>query len=140
MIHSILFLCTGNSCRSQIAEGLARASLPPSVDVYSAGSRPLGRVSPEALAVLQEVGIDGAALWSKGLSDVPAEIDLVVTVCDHAAESCPTLRGTVETLHWSIPDPYGGPADSFRHVREMLRERIERELIPRLSNRSRAHL
>lgn len=125
---SILFLCTGNMCRSQIAEGLARTLFPENTKVYSAGSRPSGVVHPAAIAVMAEHGIDIAGQWSKGLGEVPAEIDLVITVCDSAAADCPNLRGRVQTLHWSIPDPISAGPEGHATTYTLLRERLEKLL------------
>lgn len=124
--HSIAFLCTGNSCRSQMAEGLARARLPDTVAVYSAGSHPSGVVNPLAVASMAELGIDIADQTSKGIAALPDTIDVVVTVCDHAAAHCPYLHGRLTTVHWPIPDPFhtaGSEADrqsAFREVRNLL--------------------
>lgn len=124
--HSIAFICTGNSCRSQMAEGLARALLPDTVAVYSAGSHPSGIVNPLAMASMAELGIDIASQSSKGLDALPDAIDVVVTVCDHAAAHCPSLQGQLATVHWPIPDPFhvaGSETDrqhAFREVRNLL--------------------
>jgi arsenate reductase len=126
----LLFVCTGNSCRSHIAEGLARAMGGGRVEVCSAGSHPAGYVHPVALAVMDEIGIDLRGHSSKGLADLPAGgFDYVITVCDHAAAHCPTLRGRRATLHWPTPDPTWEESeaerlDAGRRVREELRVRI----------------
>lgn len=124
--RSIAFICTGNSCRSQMAEGLARTRLPDTVAVYSAGSHPSGIVNPLAIASMAELGIDITGQSSKGLDALPDAIDVVVTVCDHAAAHCPYLQGQLATVHWPIPDPFhaaGGETDrqcAFREVRNLL--------------------
>lgn len=132
-MKGILFLCVANSARSQIAEGLARAKLPANVKVFSAGSRPT-RVRPEAIAVLQEVGIDISHHRSKAVSEVPTgEVDTVVTLC--AEEECPLFLGEARRLHWPIPDPASddptrSPEESlraFRAARDAINSKI-REL------------
>jgi len=122
----ILFLCVANSARSQIAEGLARALLPASVEVASAGSNP-GRLNPESVAVMAEIGIDISGHYSKGLDAVaPTTADLIITLC--ADEICPYVPGRVRRLHWPIPDPGTGAAEtirpSFRAARDDIRARI----------------
>ena len=100
-----LFLCTGNSCRSQLAEGWARALKADSIEGYSAGVAPHG-IDPRAIQVMAEAGVDIAGQRSKHvreLMDVP--FDYVVTVCDSAAESCPVFPGAVKRVHRSFGDP-----------------------------------
>jgi arsenate reductase len=123
-----LFLCVANSARSQMAEGIARAMLPPEVKVWSAGSRPTS-VRPEAIAVLAEIGIDISGHRSKAVTEIPAaEVDTVVTLCGE--EECPVFLGQATRLHWGLPDPaatVGGEAErlaAFRRVRDELRARI----------------
>lgn len=123
----ILFLCVANSARSQMAEGLARAILPASVVVQSAGSNP-GTLSPEAVAVMAEIGIDVSEHRSKGLETVEASgADIIVTLC--AEEICPFVPGAVKRLHWPITEPGAGdPAtlrDRFRTARDQIKGRIE---------------
>ncbi len=119
----ILFLCVANSARSQMAEGLARAILPASVGVASAGSKP-GSVHPLAVEALFEAGIDIAAQRSKPLEAVaPETADLIVTLC--AEEVCPYVPG-VRRLHWPIADPSAaGDIAAFRTARDQIRARIE---------------
>jgi len=126
--RGILFLCVANSARSQMAEGIARALLPPEVKVWSAGSRPT-RVRPEAIAVLREIGIDISPHRSKTVSEVPAsQVDTVITLCGE--EECPVFLGRARRLHWGLPDPAaldgGEPErlDAFRRTRDELRRRI----------------
>ncbi len=103
---SILFLCTGNSCRSQIAEGMMRHLAGDRFDVFSAGSHPAGYVHPLAIDTMDEVGIDISGQRSKGLGEFgDREFDYVVTVCGHAQAHCPALRGRIATLHWPLKDP-----------------------------------
>lgn len=124
----VLFLCVANSARSQIAEALARKLAPPGVRVFSAGAAPTA-VSPLALRVLAEVGIDASDQRAKGIPEIPAaEVDTVVTLC--AEEVCPTFPGPVRRLHWPLPDPAvasGDEADrltAFRAARDELASRI----------------
>ena len=126
--RGILFLCVANSARSQMAEGIARALLPPDVKVWSAGSRPT-RVRREAITVLREIGIDISRHRSKALSEIAAdEIDTVITLCGE--EKCPLFSGEVRRLHWGLPDPAavdGAGSDrlnAFRQTRDELRQRI----------------
>jgi arsenate reductase len=101
----VLFLCTGNSCRSQMAEGWARNLHGDRWESHSAGTRP-GRVDPRAVAVMREAGVDISAHRSKHLDEVMAlGPDWVVTVCDHASESCPVFSGDVRRMHVGFDDP-----------------------------------
>lgn len=120
----ILFLCVANSARSQMAEGLARAMLPASVDVASAGSAP-GQLNPLAVQALSEAGIDISGHRSKPLEDVaPETADLIVTLC--AEEVCPFVPGPVRRLHWPIADPSAaGDIAAFRTARDQIKGRIE---------------
>lgn len=123
----VLILCTGNSARSQMAEGLLRHDAGDSFDVYSAGTRP-GGVRPEAVAVMAEVGIDISAHRSKSVDAFAGQsFDLVLTVCDKARESCPTFFGGSTRLHHSFDDPTAVEGNlqtrlaAFRRVRDELR-------------------
>jgi protein-tyrosine-phosphatase len=101
----ILFLCTHNSARSQIAEALLRHLGGDAVEVYSAGTQP-SRVHPGAVVVLQEQGVDTSFLSSKHLEHfIGQSFDFVITVCDNAREACPIFPGHPERIHWSFPDP-----------------------------------
>ena len=102
----ILVLCTGNSCRSILAEALFRELGGSRVAVESAGSQPAGAVNPRTLAVLDEAGLDHGWARSKPMTDfLDREFDHVLTVCDDAAEACPIFPGPAVRTHWSIPDP-----------------------------------
>ena len=103
----VLFLCTGNSARSQMAEALLRQLSHGRIDVFSAGSLPQPRVHPVAIATLKErYGIDPGDLHPKSLDRFLGEhFDYVITVCDRAAESCPVFPGDPERIHWSFEDP-----------------------------------
>lgn len=131
----VLFVCTHNSARSQMAEGLLRHFGGAKFEVASAGTMP-GSVRPEAVAVLAELGIDIADHYAKGLESVRDQtFDLVITVCDQAREACPFFPGARRQLHWSIDDPAAveGPQETrlaaFRRARDELRRRIELELL-----------
>jgi arsenate reductase (thioredoxin) len=122
----VLILCTGNSARSQMAEGLLRSFAGDTVDVFSAGSKP-SVVNPYAIRAMAEAGIDISEQRSKHLNEFLSHpFDYVITVCDHAAETCPIFPGKAQRIHWSFPDPAaveGDEADklaSFRSVRDAL--------------------
>lgn len=120
----ILFLCVANSARSQMAEGLARAMLPETVEVASAGSAP-SRLNPLAVEALREAGIDIAHHRSKSVDEVaPETADLIVTLCSD--EVCPVAPGRVRRLHWPIADPAAaGDIAAFRAARDQIRGRVE---------------
>jgi arsenate reductase len=123
----VLILCTGNSARSQMAEGLLRHDQGDRFDVESAGTEP-SRVRPEAIAVMGELGIDISGHRSKHLDEFTGQpFDYVLTVCDHANESCPLYTGTTERLHHTFQDPaaFDGSDEErlalFRRVRDDIR-------------------
>ena len=128
----ILFLCTGNAARSQMAEGLARAFHGDELDVVSAGSRPAGWVHPLAVRALAEIGIDASEQTSKSAEPfLDQHFDVVVTVCDSAAQDCPLWPGATRIEHWPIEDPSYGPDDPatrfdrFVETRDELKQRID---------------
>jgi arsenate reductase len=132
MKKRILFLCTGNAARSQMAEGLARAFHGDELEVVSAGSRPAGWVHPLALRALAEIGIDASDQTSKSAEPfLDQPFDVVVTVCDSAAQDCPTWPGAKRIEHWPIVDPSYGPDDPltrfdrFVATRNELQRRID---------------
>lgn len=126
---SIVFVCIGNACRSQMAEGLARHLGQDIWEVHSAGSNPAGFVAPLSLEVLQEKGIELSHHFSKGIPDLPKQdFDYVVTM--GCGDRCPTLSGK-KRLDWQIPDPIGESKEFFREVRDDLEKRI-RELLEEL--------
>ena len=134
----VLILCTGNSCRSQMAEGLVNQLLPDRWSASSAGTLPAERVHPLAIRAMAEVGIDISHARPKALGALlDRPWDLVVTVCDSARESCPVLPRPVEQLHLSFPDPALATGDEeerlavFRAVRDDIRTRLVRELAGR---------
>jgi arsenate reductase len=123
----VLFLCTHNSARSQMAEGLLRAAAGDRFEVYSAGTVATA-VRPEAVQVMAEIGVDIAGHQSKTVDRFSNEaFDWVITVCDAAAEACPVFPGSARRLHWSLPDPGAVAGDpkrrlaAFREVRDRLR-------------------
>ena len=135
MTKRVLILCTGNSCRSQMAEYLWNRLGDGAWRAESAGSRPAGYVHPIAVDVMKELGDDLASAQSKHVDQfVDQPIDLVVTVCDSARESCPTLAGAKQILHWPFPDPAdatGSDAEKkkvFRDIRDQIAARIEKFL------------
>jgi arsenate reductase (thioredoxin) len=126
--QKVLILCTGNSARSQMAEGLLRHDAGDRFEVFSAGVNP-NRVRPEAIAVMQELGIDLSAHRSKHADEFAGQsFDYVLTVCDHAREVCPIFPGKTVTIHHSFVDPadFNGSEEErlalFRKVREEIRE------------------
>jgi len=131
----VLFLCTHNSARSQMAEGLLRHLAGDRFDAYSAGTEAT-RVRPLAIRAMAELGIDISGQESKTLDRYLGEpFDAVITVCDQANEACPVFLGATERLHWSFPDPSQamGAEDEqlavYRTVRDAIRSRIVRDLI-----------
>lgn len=131
----VLFLCTHNSARSQMAEGLLRHSGGEGFEVHSAGTVAT-RVRPEAIAAMRELDIDISGQQSKTLERYLQEpFDEVITVCDDANETCPFFPNAHNRRHWSIPDPSGVAGSdeerltAFRQARDMLRQRIENELL-----------
>ena len=131
----VLFLCTHNSARSQMAEGLLRSLGGERFEAHSAGTEAT-RVRPLAIRAMAELGIEISRQESKTLDRYLGEpFEAVVTVCDQAAEACPVFPGAVQRLHWSFPDPSQatGTEDEqlavYRRVRDDIRRRIERELL-----------
>ncbi len=132
--QKVLFLCTGNSCRSQMAEALVNTQMGEDWQAFSAGTRPAGYVHPLALAALAEIGIahQGRSKLADEYRNV--DFDLVVTVCDSAAEDCPVWLGLERRVHHSFPDPAkatGTEAEimlEFRHVRDDIANQISQLL------------
>ena len=127
----ILVLCTGNSARSQMGEGLFREEGGAGYQVFSAGTRP-SRVRPEAIAVMGEIGIDISGNRSKSVDEFAGQaFDFVVTVCDRARDNCPVFPGATQRIHWSLEDPAaveGAEEErltAFRQTRDQLRERVK---------------
>ena len=125
MKRKVLFLCTGNSCRSQMAEAIVNARLGEQWEAVSAGTKPAGFVHPKALEALREIGIRHQGRSKQADEFREVDFDLVVTVCDLAAEECPVWLGKGKRTHHSFPDPaITDNMDDFRKVRDD----IEREI------------
>lgn len=130
-MKKVLFLCTGNSCRSQMAEAIVNARLGGAWQAVSAGTKPAGYIHPKALAALSEIGIrhEGRSKLADEFRGV--DFDLVVTVCDSAAEECPLWPGEGNKIHHSFPDP--AKTDEMNDFRAV-RDEIEREIIKLLNS------
>jgi arsenate reductase (thioredoxin) len=127
----VLFLCTGNSCRSQMAEALLRRDGLTTVDVFSAGTNP-AVVNPDAIRVMAEIGVDISGYQSKGAGQFLGDFfDYVITLCGDAEETCPTFPGKPLRLHWPLPDPAKAQGSEqerlqvFRDVRDEIAHRVE---------------
>ncbi|MBS1232445.1 MAG: arsenate reductase (thioredoxin) [Nitrospirae bacterium] len=127
----IMFLCTGNSCRSQMAEGFARELGKGIVEAHSTGLNPAG-LNQRAVKVMDEIGIDISSNQSKAIdADLLETMDVIITLCDHASESCPWTPPHIRRLHWSLPDPAKATGTEeevlreFRKVRDKIRTRTE---------------
>jgi arsenate reductase len=123
----VLFLCTGNSARSQMAEGLLRADAGERYEVFSAGTSPKG-LHPQTIATMKEIGVDVSHQTSKNVAHFDGKhFDYVITVCDRAKEACPVFPGST-TIHWSFDDPADAPDEeqpqTFRRVRDEIRNRL----------------
>jgi arsenate reductase len=125
---TVLILCTGNSCRSHLAEGLLRAAAGDLFNVASAGSKPAGYVHPLAIVAMKEIGIDISAHTSKHMNEFLAgEVETVITVCGNADQACPIYPGQVNRHHWPFEDPAHATGteaeilDVFRRVRNEIR-------------------
>ena len=128
----ILILCTGNSCRSHLAEGILRAAVGEAAEVASAGSDPAGYVHPMAVEVMKEIEIDISAHTSKHLDEfLQREIHTVITVCGNADQACPIFPGQAEKHHWPFDDPAKATGSEeeiravFRRVRDEIRAKFE---------------
>ena len=123
----VLFLCTGNSCRSQMAEGLLRHLAGDRFEALSAGTRPAG-LNPGAIEVMREIGIDISTHRSRHVDEfVAQEFDWVITVCDSARETCPVFPGAAARLHWSFDDP-AAATGSVQERRAVFRRRRLRRM------------
>ncbi len=128
MKPTVLILCTGNSCRSHMAEGILRAAAGDLVEVRSAGSKPAGYVHPKAIEALAEIGIDISAHTSKHMNDfLDQRVDTVITVCGNADQACPMFPGQLNRHHWGFADPAHATGSEeeiraeFRRVRDEIR-------------------
>jgi len=137
-LKKVLFLCTGNSCRSQMAEAIVNARLGDAWQAFSAGTKPAGYVHPKALTALSEIGIQhtGRSKMADEFRDV--DFDLVVTVCDSAAEECPVWLGMGKREHHSFPDPAKaeGTEEENMNVFRAVRDDIEKEMVELLRTHS----
>ena len=134
MKHKIIFICTGNSCRSQIAEGILKNEASDRFNVFSAGSDP-SRLHPASVSVMQEWGIDISHHKSESINNyIDKNIDIIITVCDNANQSCPNFPGEKFRLHWNIKDPFHGWSNNqedlppYRLARDELKKRIDKLL------------
>lgn len=132
MKPTVLILCTGNSCRSHLAEGILRAAAGDLLDVRSAGSKPAGYVHPLARQVMQEIGLDISGHHSKHLKDfLPQPVETVITVCGNADQACPVFPGQVNRHHWGFDDPAHATGTEeeqlavFRRVRDEIKRVFE---------------
>ena len=132
MKKRVLFLCTGNSCRSHMAEGWLRHLGGDRFESFSAGAKPTGYVHPLAIEVMAEVGVDISHHRSKSIAEFDGQpLDLLVTVCDNARESCPMYAGAKRQVHWGFDDPAHATGTKpeqlavFRRVRDEIRRRLE---------------
>lgn len=128
MKQKVLILCTGNACRSQMAEGILRAAAGDLFEVFSAGSRPKGVIHPMAVEVLREIGIDASTQSSDHVDKyLDCGINTVITVCGNADQACPAFPGRVNRYHWGFDDPpiavRAGETelDAFRRIRDQIK-------------------
>lgn len=132
-VKRVLFVCVENANRSQMAEAFARMLGGKSVEVYSAGSRPSGKVNPKAIEAMRELGYDSMSHESKSLDDLPdIAFDYVATM--GCGDACPMVKAR-RRADWSIPDPKHLPADEFRAVRDSIRDQV-RDMLNELGVRS----
>jgi arsenate reductase len=128
--YRVLVLCTGNSARSQLAEGLINMQLADRFVAFSAGTRPAGYVHPQAIAALREIGIDISQQRSKSVDEFQrAPFDVVVTVCDDAAEDCPAWLGQGQRVHIGFPDPAAAVPEQQAHQFRAVRDAIQQQLL-----------
>lgn len=128
--YCVLVLCTGNSARSQMAEGLINAQLADRFAAYSAGTRPTGYVHSQAIAALREIGIDISQHRSKSFDEFQrVQFDVVITVCDDAAENCPVWLGQGQRVHIGFPDPAAAAPDDQAQQFRIVRDAIQHQLI-----------
>ena len=124
---TVLILCTGNSCRSHMAEGILRSVAGDVLDVQSAGSDPAGYVHPLAICAMADIGIDISANTSRHMNELlSCEVETVITVCDNADQACPTFPGQANRYHWPFTDPAKaeGTQEEIRKVFEQVRDDI----------------
>tara|TARA_Y100000996_G_scaffold409426_1_gene390052 strand:- start:407 stop:832 length:426 start_codon:yes stop_codon:yes gene_type:complete len=128
--EKVIFICTGNSCRSQMAEGLLRGLAGKKFEVFSAGSHP-SRLHPASIKVMSEINIDISKHSSDGIGKyLDKNIDIVITVCDNAREFCPTFPSELKRIHWAIADPFDGWGSEpiylqpYRETRDLIKKYI----------------
>ena len=127
--RSVVFVCVANSCRSQMAEAIARSLAKDQWEIWSAGSHPSGRVHPVAIETMRELGLDLSGHRSKGVEELPPrKWDYVVTM--GCGDACPAVRAR-HRLDWDIPDPVGLPMEDVRRIRDELAQRVSIFLIVR---------
>jgi arsenate reductase len=129
---TVLILCTGNSCRSHLAEGILRRAAGDLVDVHSAGSNPAGYVHPKAIQIMKEIGVDISGHTSKHMNEfLNRKVDTVITVCGNADQACPMFPGQVNRYHWGFDDPAHATGTEeeklavFRRVRDEMQRVFE---------------
>jgi arsenate reductase (thioredoxin) len=144
---TILILCTGNSCRSHLAEGILRRALGNGYDVQSAGSKPAGYVHPLGVKAMAEIGIDISGHRSKHLNEfLQQDVETVITVCGNADQACPMFPGQVNRYHWGFDDPAHATGSEeekltvFRRVRDEIRRVFESYAAGRLNEAKRKNL
>jgi arsenate reductase len=125
---TVAFVCIGNSCRSQMAEGFAKAYGDDILEVYSAGTAPSGEVNPNAVKVMSEKGIDISQQYSKTMGEIPGKIDILITM--GCGVVCPFLPNQHQE-DWGLDDPVGQPVEMFRKTRDIIEEKVK-ELIQRV--------
>jgi arsenate reductase len=143
----VLILCTGNSCRSHLAEGILQAAAGDSLEVASAGSNPAGYVHPLAIKAMQEIGIDIASHHSKHMNEfLDREVETVITVCGNADAVCALFPGQVNRHHWPFDDPARATGSeeeqlaAFRRVRDEIRQAFEAYAAGRKDERNRREI
>jgi len=135
MSKTVLILCTGNSCRSQMAQALVNHALGPAIRALSAGTHPGVKVAEGALEALRLASVPTDGLYPKNIDAVMQEpIDLVVTVCDNAKDTCPIFPRPIPALHISFRDPHGEPLESFIRVRDEIRAQLLPAIRERLTS------
>jgi len=125
----IVFVCVENSCRSQMAEAFARLHAPPGVELFSAGSRPSGKVNPRAVEFMKEIGYDLARHQSKGLDALPA-LPFTAAITMGCGDECAQLKAALHE-DWAIPDPKELPAEEFRQIRALIESKVK-DLLSRI--------
>ena len=122
MKQKVAFICVGNSCRSQMAEGFAKHYGSDVLEVYSAGTEPADAVNPDAVLVMKEAGIDISSQYPKLLKDIPSELDIVITMGCNV--QCPFIPSK-HREDWGLEDPVGKPVEEFRKIRDTIGENVK---------------